>query len=163
MSLLRATPLAVFGLATLLALAACDEPSKSAAPSGSGAPSAAVVAPVPAPSPTPSPAPTPAPRKEVICSKDPVVTFEDKGLETVVRRQLQKPTGPIQRAELSKVRTLDLSQAAQNDALDPCLFPAFTGVKGLYLAPGKLDDLTPLKTLTQIESLRISMTQVRAT
>ena len=65
------------------------------------------------------------------------------------------------RAELKKVRTLDLSQATENNDLDPCLFPELTGVKGLYLAPGKLDDITPLKTMTQIESLRIAATNVK--
>lgn len=95
------------------------------------------------------------------CSKDPTVTFTDPTLEAAVRRQLQKAEGPIARGELGKVRTLDLSQAKRNDELDHCVFPLFTGVKGLYLAPGKLDDLSPIKTLTQIESLRISITQVK--
>ena len=102
----------------------------------------------------------PRKKREGPCSKDANVTFTDATLEGAVRVQLQKPTGAIARADLGKVKTLNLSQAPTDDEIDPCLFPLFTGVKGLYLAPGKLDDLTPLKTLTSIESLRVSITRV---
>jgi len=86
--------------------------------------------------------------------------FDDPTMEAAVRRQLQKPSGSIARAELKKVKTLDLSQAPKNDDLDPCLFPYFTGLKGLYLAPGELDDISALKAATSLESLRVSATRV---
>jgi internalin A len=107
-------------------LAACDSPK----PAASGAPSAsapAAVAPKvdePAVSAAPSASPPARASKRkdpASCPKNDPVAFEDATLETVVRRQLQKPSGPIARAELKKVKTLDLSQATSNDALDPCL------------------------------------------
>lgn len=149
--------------------AACDSPGASKEPAGQAS-SKAITAPAPTATPAATPAATPttaasaaAPpkKKQVDCPKEKVVTFHDQTLETVVRRQLRKESGPIERSELAKVKTLDLSQAPSNDELDPCIFPAFTGLKGLYLAPGKLDDLSPIKGLTQIESLRASATLIK--
>jgi internalin A len=94
------------------------------------------------------------------CPKAGPVVFDDPAIEAAVRRQLQKPAGPIARAELKKVKTLDLSQQAKNDELDPCIFAYLTNLKGLYLAPGELDDLTPLRVATNLESLRVSATKV---
>jgi len=94
------------------------------------------------------------------CKPGAVVAFDDELLEKTVRRQLRKSSGKITKTELAKVKTLDLSQAKSNDQLDPCLYPHFTGLKGLYLARGKLDDLKPLEKLTQLESLRIAATRV---
>src|SRR5690349_24303973 len=81
-------------------------------------------------------------------------------METVIRRQLQKPSGPVARAELKKVKTVDLSQQTKNDELDPCIFMYLTGLKGLYLAPGDLDDLSPIKGATQLNSLRVAATKI---
>ncbi|MSP26584.1 MAG: leucine-rich repeat domain-containing protein [Myxococcales bacterium] len=103
-----------------------------------------------------------APQKRTTpCGKGPTVSFDDATLESVARRQLQRPEGAILMSELGRIKTLDLSQARVNDELDPCIFPLFTGVKGLYLAPGKLDDITVLKSLKSLESLRISVTHVK--
>ena len=155
----RSIPLAL-AAALFLPAVACDDPPKATAPSAT----APAATPPPPSSPTPVASSAPeAPRKrhEGPCSKDATVTFTDATLEGAVRVQLQKPTGPIPRADLGKVKTLNISTAPTDDELDPCLFPLFTGVKGLYLAPGKLDDITPLKGLTQLESVRISITQVK--
>jgi internalin A len=95
------------------------------------------------------------------CPKEATVTFDDPTLEAVVRRQLQQPTGPIARADLHKIKTLDLAQAKSDDWLDPCMYGEFTGVKGLYLAAGTLEDVTPLKGLTLLESLRLASTAVK--
>ena len=76
-------------------------------------------------------------------------------------RQLQKPSGSIARAELKKVKTLDLSQAPKNDDLESCaFFPTSPVSKASYLAPGELDDISPLKSATSLESLRVSATRV---
>jgi internalin A len=110
----------------------------------------------------PDTAPRPARKRKdpSACPKTGPVTFDDPTMETVLRRQLQKPTGPIARAELKRVKTLDLSQETRDDELDPCVFPHLTGLKGLYLAPGELDDLSLLKGATNLESLRVSATKV---
>src|SRR5262245_38483062 len=111
-----------------IGLAACDDPKPAAmaAPSAS-APVAA--APKVEETSAASAAPSSSPPSRTVRRKDPAscpkndpVVFEDATLETAVRRQLQKPSGPIARAELKKVKTLDLSQASSNDALDPCVF-----------------------------------------
>src|SRR5262249_42249087 len=151
---------------SIAALAGCDD-SKSNGASSSAKPSAtapplavpppstplqtAPLATAPTGSAASSAASPPPKKKDVVCTKEPTVTISDPTLEGAVRGQLQKKDGPIQRADLKKVKTLNLAQATTNNELDPCIFPEFTGVKGLYLAPGKLDDLSPLKGLTQIE------------
>jgi internalin A len=103
----------------------------------------------------------PRKRRTGPCPKEATVTFDDPTLEAVVRRQLQQPTGPVARAELHKIKTLDLAQAKSDDWLDPCMYGEFTGVKGLYLAAGTLEDVTPLKGLTLLESLRLASTAVK--
>jgi internalin A len=103
----------------------------------------------------------PRKRRTGPCPKEATVTFDDPTLEAVVRRQLQQPTGPIARADLHKIKTLDLAQAKSDDALDPCMYGEFTGVKGLYLAAGTLEDVTPLKGLTLLESLRLASTAIK--
>ena len=129
-------------------------------PAPPGSPSLRLL-PRPPPSATPPTAATARKRKDPsACPKSGPLTFDDPATETVVRRQLQKPTGAITSAELKKIKTLDLSQAAHDDELDPCLFPYFSGVKGLYLAPGDLDDISLLKKLLSIESLRLAATKV---
>jgi internalin A len=108
-----------------------------------------------------APARTPRQHKDpASCAKSGPMVFDDPAIEAAVRRQLQKPAGPIARADLKKVKTLDLSQQAKDDELDPCLFPYLLGLKGLYLAPGELDELSPLKTAAKLESLRVSATKV---
>lgn len=154
-------------ISALVALAGCDAPAGGA---DAGATSArpAVTAPgasAPAATATSAasaaPSASASPRKEVVCSKESKITFPDPALEAAVRLKLQKPDGDIQRADLKKVRSLNLSEAKQNDALDPCLMPEMTSLKELFLAPGKLDDLRPIAGLTQLESLRASITNVK--
>ncbi|KYF60418.1 internalin, partial [Sorangium cellulosum] len=100
--------------------------------------------------------------QEVVCtSKSDPVTFSHPAVEARVRQQLQKPEGPIKRAELKNIRTMNLSDAQGLDDLDPCIFSELTGVKGLYLPPGKIDDLRPIKGLLRLESLRVSATLVK--
>jgi internalin A len=134
-------------------VAACDEPKpESKAQKPSATPSVAVAPP------TPTPAATE--KKEVVCSKENTVTLPDPKFEAEVRVQAQKPEGALTKADLGKVKTLKLTEA-KLDELDPCIFPLFTSVKGLYLPPGKIEDLSPLKTLTTIESLRAAATAIK--
>ncbi|AUX46277.1 internalin [Sorangium cellulosum] len=156
-------PLIFASLVLALCLPGCDEPSKPAAPAASAEVAPAAQAPSAAP-PAASPAAAvsaPPKRREVVCTKSDPVTFAHPALEARVRQQLQKPEGPIARAQLKNVKTLLLSDAQGLDELDPCIFPEFTGLKGLYLPPGKIDDLNPIKGLTRIESLRVSATLVK--
>jgi len=155
-------PLAGIALSiALTSLVSCDEKKPDTAPSKSAAPVASA-APTQAQAPAPSAAePAPPPKKkDVVCSKDATITFTDQGFENAVRSQAQKQEGALTRADLGKVKTLKLTEV-KLDELDPCLFPLFTSVKGVYLPPGKIEDLSPLKTLTTIESLRIAATQVK--
>lgn len=156
-------PLAGIALSiALCSLVGCDEKKPDAAPTKPSAAPVASAAQAPAPTPTPSAAePAPPPKKkDVVCSKDATITFADSKFENIVRVQAQKPEGALTRADLGKAKTLNLTEV-KLDELDPCIFPLFTSVKGLYLPPGKIEDLSPLKTLTTIESLRIAATQVK--
>src|SRR6266542_6664094 len=127
-------------------LAACDNPPPP--PAAGSAPRPVVSAPTEAgpPSAVASAVVPIRKRKDpASCPKEGPVGFDDPTLEAAIRRQLQKPTGPLARAELRKVKTLDLSQQARADELDPCVFSQLTGLKGLYLPASDIDDLSPLR------------------
>ncbi len=96
-------------------------------------------------------APPPA---DIECAEGKNVDFHHKGLEAEIRRKLEKPDGVITKAELAKVKSVNLAKGEPLDYLDPCVFPHLTGVKDLFLGPGKLNDISPLSKLTRLESLR---------
>ena len=161
----------LFGILSLLLGLGCDSPpqgsgassaaSSASAASKSQAPSASSqVAAAPAPPASSAPV-APKPKAPVDCPKTQTVNFSDPVFEKAVRFKLSKATGAISKADLGKVKSLDLSQAASNETLDPCIFPLFVNITGLYLAPGKMDDLSPLKNLSKLESLRASAASVR--
>lgn len=85
---------------------------------------------------------------------------DDAALEAEVRRKLGKDKGPLAPADLAQVKSINLS-AAKVHQIDPCVFPMFTSLKDLFLGPGEYDDLTPIQKLATLESLRLSMSQVR--
>src|SRR5687767_10146171 len=145
-------------VAVALALApGCDAPrpppaAEAGAIAASATPTSAITA---APTATVSAA-TP-PRAPRVCGTGPEVVFDEPVMERAVRAQLARPSGPVQKSELARVKTLNLTEAGTNAALDPCIIPLLTGIKGLYLAQGTLDDISLLSKLTALESLRLSM------
>jgi internalin A len=154
-------PLAGRFLAPLgLVLAACDAPS-SGGPSGPSSSAATSSAPPVASIPPPASASaTGVPSKvHKPCSREATVAFDDPTLERVIRFQLKQPDGAVTRASLARVTTLNL-KAVKLDDLDPCLFADLTGVKGLYLPPGPIRDLAPLKGLIHLERLGLASTAV---
>ena len=152
---------------TLLLLAAaalgCDDPPKaesSPAPSGVSGASAAPAAPAaPAPEPAkPAEPEKPVEKKPVVCTPGPKPSFSDPALEKEVRRKAGKAEGELSLADVRKVRSVDLTRSgADIESLDPCAFPLLTGLHQLYIGRGNVTDLTPIKGLTQLEGLRVSM------
>ena len=151
-----------FGAVVVSALVSlgCDDkkPVDTAPP-----PTAAAVPSTPPPEPVKEALPVPEPPKKKeakVCTPSKIVDFGgDAALEKQVRFKLTKPEGDIAVADLAKIHSLNLSQV-KVDELDPCIFPHFTGLKELFLGAGKLDDLTPIATLKNLESLRASLNQV---
>lgn len=152
-------------LATVLLLAAtalgCDEHKYDAilAEAASSAMPVATTAPTPSTPPAP-PAPTFKKRSASDCKPGKVDFGDDKALEAEVRRKLSKETGAITPGDLAQIKSINLSQAKVHQ-IDPCIFPMLTSMKDLFLGPGEYDDLTPLQKLTNIESLRLAMSQVK--
>lgn len=143
-------------LLALLAFVACDEPKKDVAPTASVTP----VPVIPTAAPSASAAAEPTKKKEIKC--DPAattITFNMPGLEAEVRKKLAKPAGAITKADLAKVKSINLNSVPVND-LDPCVFPLFTGLKDLFFGPGDLEDLSPIAGLTQLETLFASSNKV---
>jgi internalin A len=154
-----------FGMLTLAAVVACEDPPKpEPKPAPSAAPAATAAAPEPDPDEEkaaegePEKAAVPVETKPVVCPKG-KVAFNDPALEAEVRRKSGKAEGELTAADLKKVRSIDISRATV-DALDPCPFPFLANVKHLYLGGGNLSDLGPVAKLTQLEGLRASMNQV---
>jgi len=136
-------------------LGACDEkPKTESAPSATAAPT---------PTPTPSAEAAPPKRKKKLadCPTGPDVTIDNPALEAELRKKLEKPTGPISKADLKRLKSLNLSQLKDTHEIDPCLFTPMTAMKELFLGPGDYDDLSPLSGMMQLESLRASINQVK--
>jgi internalin A len=152
----------VAGCLLLAFLGACEEGKKPEAE-----PQATAAA-TPAPTPTPAPAPTPTeeakparPKKKLSdCPAGNDVTIEDKAVEAQVRLKLDKADGALTKADLKRVKSLNLSQV-KLDELDPCLFAPMTALKELFLGQGDYDDLSPIAGATQLESLRASINKVK--
>jgi internalin A len=143
----------------------CDE-QKADSPKASSPASAAALPTAPAVA-TPTATATAAevkpakPKKKLEdCPKSGAVQFDEEGVAAEVRRKLQKTSGDVSRAELKKLRSLNLSQTSL-DQLDVCVFSHMTGLKELFLGQGRVDDLSPLASATQLESLRASMNPIR--
>jgi internalin A len=88
------------------------------------------------------------------------VEFDDVALENEVRRKLGKDAGALTPADLAQIKSINLSNAKLHQ-IDPCVFPMFTSLKDLFLGSGDYDDLTPIQKLTTIETLRVSLSQVK--
>lgn len=93
------------------------------------------------------------------CPDGTTVDFPNEEFEAEVRRKLEKPEGDISKADLGKLRSLNVAQIPLT-ALDVCVFPHMTGLKELFLGKGEYSDLTPIAGATQLESLRVSQNQV---
>ena len=164
MSILRCS---LFALGLGLLLTACDEPPKSDAAASASAASVASTAPAAtsaaAPAPTPEaekPAPPKVTKKLEDCAKGPNVTFDQKELEDEIRKKLQKPDGVVTKADLKKVKSLNLSQVKMA-GVDVCIFSELTGLKDLFLGPGDYDDISPVAYAKDLESLAASRNQVK--
>ncbi|MFZ5897427.1 MAG: leucine-rich repeat domain-containing protein [Myxococcota bacterium] len=154
-------------LVALLAFG-CDEKPAASTTAAPSAPPAAPTPPPPPPKPEPAPvaseaaaaAPPKAGRKLADCPKGPNAEFLQPEIEAEVRKKLPKADGPITYADLGKLRSLNLSQVKLAE-LDVCVFSRMKALKELFLGPGDYTDLSPIAGLTQLESLRASINQVK--
>jgi internalin A len=162
---LSLAPLALAGL--VLGASACDEskydkyktPPEAAAAAPSALASAATTASA-APSTTAS-APALPKKNPADCKPHPAtVDFDDPAFEKEVRRKLGKDAGSITPSDLAQIKSINLSTVKMHQ-IDPCIFPMFSSLKDLFLGPGDYDDLTPLQKLTTLETLRVSLSQVK--
>jgi internalin A len=153
-----------FVLCMLLPLTACDEPKTSAPVSETATAPTASSPPVASSPPPPPPDPIKTVNKKLAsdCKPHPsTVDFgDDAALEHEVRWKLSKDAGTITPADLATIKSINLANA-QVHQIDPCIFPMFTSLKGLYLGAGEYDDLTPIQKLTTLESLRLSFSVVK--
>lgn len=142
----------------------CDEKKSDAGAASTGAPQTTVVPPAPTPAPTPSAeAPKPArPKKRLSdCPAGNEVTIDNPAIEAEIRKKLEKPSGAITKADLKRLKSLNISQVKELSELDPCIFTPMTGLKELFLGTGDYDDLSPIAGATNLESLRASINQVK--
>lgn len=103
----------------------------------------------------------PVVKKPIACPPAPALEWSDPALEKEVRRKAGKVEGNITLADVRKVRSVDLTRSGVDiESLDPCIFPQLTSLHHLYIGKGSITDLSPIKTLTKLEGLRISMNPV---
>lgn len=164
---MRISPL-VLGFSWLSAslVSGCDsKPSDAGTTAATASASAAPTtnpALVPPPIPSDAPAKPAKPKKTLAdCGSGNEVTLDNPGIESEIRKKLEKPSGAITKADLKKLKSLNISQVKELDHLDPCVFTPMTSLKELFLGTGEYDDLTPIAGATQLESLRASINKVR--
>ena len=157
--------LACAAVTALLSLVGCDEEKKKAeilektASTDAGLMGMVDAAlPIPPSPPESASAATAAAPK--ICPSGPDLVVDDKDLEAELRRKLAKPKDPLKVSDLSNIKSLNLTQKASLDAIDPCVVPKLKNLKDLFLGPGKYRDLSPIANLTQLWSLRASISEV---
>jgi internalin A len=147
-------------LVSLLSLA-CDE-KKDTAVASSTASAAAAPAPTPVPTETAEPPKPARPKKKLAdCPAGNDVTIDNPAIEAEIRKKVEKPSGAITKADLKKLKSLNISQVKELSELDPCVFTPMTGLKELFLGTGDYDDLSPIAGATNLESLRASVNQVK--
>src|SRR5579883_3543570 len=166
---MRTTPfLVLLAGSALLSVSACDEHKYDAMLAEGGAGSASAAAALSAPPAASSvavapPAPTYKKRSGGDCPAHPTtVDFgpADGGaaIEAEVRFKLGKDAGTLSPADLAQVKSLNLTKAQiRLHQVDPCLFPMFTSIKGVFLPPGDYDDLTPLGKLASMDALVVAL------
>jgi len=147
----------------LLSCLACEETPKPAATQPSAAPAPVASGSAPASSePASEPAKPNKPRKKLEdCPKGAEIKFDSPEIEQAVRFKLQKTGGVITKADLTKLKSLNLSQIEGLQELDICLFAHAKQLKELFLGRGEIDDLSPIAGLTQLETLRASMNPIK--
>jgi internalin A len=131
-------------------------------PAQANAPVASAPAPSAAPPSTASPIKMVKKRLASECKNGPSsVDFgDDEALEREVRRKVGKDAGAITPADLTSIKSINLVNA-QIAQVDPCIFPMMTSLKDLFFGSGEYDDLTPIRKLTSLTSLRISFSTVK--
>lgn len=142
---------------------ACDEQKPPSAETKELPAPSAKELPTLAPTPPPAaPAPTPEAKPKKLaadCPASDVVGFPSPDFEAAVRLKLQKPTGNVTKADLKRLRSLNLANVSLNE-LDICLFPYMTNLKELFLGKGEYSDLSPISGATGLESLGASRNHV---
>ncbi len=154
-------------LTGVIALAsACDEPAPQAGPRADPAKSVATALAAP-PAAVASVQAQPDPGKRQLpqqkladCPTTGAIQFENPKVESAVRLKAQKPTGPITRADLARLRSLNITDA-KLERLDLCLFHPMKALRELFLGPGEIVDLEPIAGATKLESLRASLNPIR--
>jgi len=152
--------------AILLCTMACDEPKTAPATAvAEAAPPSAPATVMPSASAMSAPAASASAtwKKRTLadCKPHPAtVDFgDDKALENEVRRKIGKDAGGLTTSDLASIKSINLASSPTHQ-VDPCVFPKFSSLKDLFLGPGEFDDLTPLQKLTNLETLRASLSQV---
>jgi len=96
-----------------------------------------------------------------------IVEFTDKLLENAVRNAMQKPTGDITLKEAQAVTSLNLSNSSFDDMTsknggirDISALKHFTGLRELDISFNQISNLTPISSLSSLETLVFSGTWV---
>ena len=81
---------------------------------------------------------------------DTVVEFNDKNLETVIRQEINKPTGDVYLSDVSEIKVLDLGN---REITDISALASLTNLESLDLKDNNITDINALANLTKLERL----------
>jgi len=116
--------------------------------------------------------------RELKLAEEIEVVFPDKNLEAAIRKQLEKPEGPLTRGDVKRLEVLDASEAeignlsgiehainlttlllAGNQISDVSPLASLTNLTELNLYNNQISDVSPLASLTNLTSIRLSMSR----
>jgi len=94
--------------------------------------------------------------RELKLAEEIEVVFPDKNLEAAIRKQLEKPEGPLTRGDVKRLEVLDASEAEIGNLSG---IEHAINLTTLLLAGNQISDVSPLASLTNLTTIRLSMSR----
>ena len=96
----------------------------------------------------------------IVCiynTDDEIIIFPDKNLESVIRKEIEKPFGDILKSDVKKITTLT---AWEMEIKDISGIENLTSLTNLHLDDNKITNIVSLKNLTMLTKLNLNNNEV---
>lgn len=91
------------------------------------------------------------------------IKFNEKGLENIVRKMINKPSGKIYAGDVKEITKIVFPNPENEEDVISDIEPLkhFTGLKEIELNNHKISDITPLKDLKNLEKLSLNSNNIK--